>query len=170
MPSSLLTSRYRIKDATSGQHLFRMARPSTSCGTLPTNGACMPTGAIGGSCAVDLINLTAGTSKELGLHTDTLSEVCREYATRRRQCKKIRLQWRSRKRSLGWVPFKGRGSRSGRYGHLRREVLSLLALAATRRAPQNWELHPGGSGALVHELPVRSRSLRSSHRTGRDRH
>ena len=38
----------------------------------------------------------------------SLSEICQEYARRKRTAKKIRLKWRSRKRSLGWIPFKGR--------------------------------------------------------------
>jgi len=58
--------------------------------------------------AYDLINLTAGSSKALGLHADTISEICREYATRRKQFRKRRLKWRSHKHSLGWIPFKVR--------------------------------------------------------------
>ena len=109
MPSSLLTYRYRIKDATSGKHLLRMARAVNFVWNYANERSLHAYRRDRRFLSqFDLINLTAGTSKELGLHTDTLSEVCREYATRRRQCKKIRLKWRSRKRSLGWVPFKGR--------------------------------------------------------------
>ena len=56
--------------------------------------------------AYDLHKLTAGTSKDLRLSADTIQQVCTEYVTRRRQFKKIKLKWRSRKRSLGWIPFK----------------------------------------------------------------
>jgi IS605 OrfB family transposase len=56
--------------------------------------------------AYDLHKLTAGTSKDLRLSADTIQQVCTEYVTRRRQFKKIRLKWRSRKKSLGWIPFK----------------------------------------------------------------
>ena len=35
-----------------------------------------------------------------------MSIECTEYVTRRRQFHKIKLKWRSRKRSLGWIPFK----------------------------------------------------------------
>jgi putative transposase len=56
--------------------------------------------------AVDLINLTAGSSAELGLHSDTIAEICREYVAKRKASHKRRLKWRSRKRSLGWMPFK----------------------------------------------------------------
>lgn len=55
----------------------------------------------------DLNNLTSGSSKELGIASDVIQEVTREYAQKRRQFKKRKLRWRS-KRSLGWVPFKAR--------------------------------------------------------------
>ncbi|HEY5866506.1 MAG TPA: transposase, partial [Candidatus Tectomicrobia bacterium] len=56
--------------------------------------------------AYDLHKLTAGTSKDLRLSADTIQQVCTEYVTRRRQFRKVKLKWRSRKRSLGWIPFK----------------------------------------------------------------
>jgi IS605 OrfB family transposase len=62
----------------------------------------------------DLQKLTAGYSKCEGVTvgSGTVQVVCAEYATRRRQFKKARLNWRvsnwkSAKYSLGWVPFKG---------------------------------------------------------------
>jgi putative transposase len=61
--------------------------------------------------AYDLINLTAGVSKALNLHSQTIHAICQEYATRRSQCRKSRLSWRSHKRSLGWIPFKVSGIR-----------------------------------------------------------
>lgn len=57
----------------------------------------------------DLNNLTAGCAADLGLQSHTIQCVCEEYATRRKQYKKVRLSWRSKKRSLGWVPFKADG-------------------------------------------------------------
>jgi IS605 OrfB family transposase len=59
--------------------------------------------------AYDLHALTAGTSKDLRLSSLTIQQVCTEYVTRRRQFKKLKLKWRSRKRSLGWIPFKVAG-------------------------------------------------------------
>jgi transposase len=53
----------------------------------------------------DLRVLTKGTSHDLGLSSQTIQSVCMEYAIRRRQFRKRRLSWRSRKRSLGWIPF-----------------------------------------------------------------
>lgn len=64
----------------------------------------------------DLQRLTAGFSKCEGITIDsrTTQEVCKEYATRLKQFKRQRLNWRvssrkSPKYSLGWVPFKGEG-------------------------------------------------------------
>ncbi len=56
----------------------------------------------------DLCKLTTGSSKELGLHSQTVQAVCEQYATRRQQFKKRKLRWRG-KRSLGWIPFKVSG-------------------------------------------------------------
>ena len=55
----------------------------------------------------DLNTLTIGSSKELGLHSGTINATCEQYAKSRRQHKRPWLRYRGRK-SLGWVPFKGR--------------------------------------------------------------
>ena len=55
----------------------------------------------------DLNRLTAGSSKELALHSGTINAVCEQYANSRSQKQLPFLRWRGR-RSLGWVPFKGR--------------------------------------------------------------
>lgn len=55
----------------------------------------------------DLHPYTKGAGKELGLHSQTLQCVAKEYVTRRKQFKKSRLNWRrsgGAKRSLGWIP------------------------------------------------------------------
>jgi IS605 OrfB family transposase len=106
---SILTYQYRVKDSTSGTTLARMAHAVNFvwnyCNEVSMLAAHRDKHWLS---AFELINLVAGTSKALGMHTDTQSEVCREYATRRKQHKAFRLAWRSKKRSLGWVPFKGR--------------------------------------------------------------
>jgi len=59
--------------------------------------------------AYDIQKYTNGAAKELGLHSHTVQEVGREYATRRKQFRKTRMAWRKSRgvrRSLGWVPFK----------------------------------------------------------------
>ena len=57
----------------------------------------------------DIQKYTNGSGKELGLHSQTVQSVGKEYVTRRVQFKKARLNWRvsnrkSSKYSLGWVP------------------------------------------------------------------
>jgi len=52
----------------------------------------------------ELNNLVSGSSRELGLHSQTVQNICEEYVTRRKQFKKL-LRWRG-KRTLGWIPFK----------------------------------------------------------------
>lgn len=66
----------------------------------------------------DLQKLTDGYSKCEGVQigSATTQQVCEEYATRRRQFRRARLNWRvssrsSPKRSLGWIPFKARALR-----------------------------------------------------------
>ena len=55
----------------------------------------------------DLDKLTTGSSKELGMHSGTINAVCAQYAQSRSQKKRPYLRWRGKK-SLGWVPLKGR--------------------------------------------------------------
>lgn len=55
----------------------------------------------------DLNKLTAGSSKELSLHAGTINAVCEQYAKSRSQKKRPFLRYRGKK-SLGWVPLKGR--------------------------------------------------------------
>ena len=55
----------------------------------------------------DLNKLTAGSSKELGLHSGTVNAVCEQYAKSRSQKKRPCLRYRGKK-STGWVPLKGR--------------------------------------------------------------
>lgn len=54
----------------------------------------------------DLTYLTAGSSKELGLGANTITEICKTYAKSRIQQNRPWLRWRGKK-SLGWVPFRG---------------------------------------------------------------
>jgi putative transposase len=109
MPSSLLTFRYRVKDSTSGKHLLRMAWAVNTVWNY-----CQEVSLLALQrekrwlTAFDLITLCAGASTDLGISSETIAEVCREYVTRRRQFRARRLRWRSRKRSLGWIPLKMR--------------------------------------------------------------
>lgn len=70
--------------------------------------------------AYDLDRYTKGAGKLLGLHSQTLQEVSREYAARRLQFRKQRLSWRKSggfRRSLGWIPFKA-GAASWKNGQV----------------------------------------------------
>ena len=103
------TYRYRIKDSTAAPTLNRLARSVNQvwnfCNESQEHALRWnqrwPSG-------FDLNKLTAGCSKELGLHSQTVQAVCEQYATRRQQFRKRKLRWRGR-RSLGWVPFKASG-------------------------------------------------------------
>ncbi|MGH8328218.1 MAG: RNA-guided endonuclease InsQ/TnpB family protein, partial [Steroidobacteraceae bacterium] len=77
----VLTYRYRIKDATSGRHLKRQARAVNCvwnyCGEIQEaarrHNKRWPSG-------FDLIKLTCGSSKLLGLHSDAVQAVCKQFA------------------------------------------------------------------------------------------
>jgi len=53
----------------------------------------------------DLGYLTAGCSVDLNLNSKTVQIIAQEFAIRRKQFKKRKLSWRSKYRSLGWIPF-----------------------------------------------------------------
>lgn len=100
------TFRFRVKDATSGRHLTRMAR-SVNTVWNHCNGAQIhalkhntrwPT-------SRQLQDLTRGSGALLGISSQTVQAVCQEYAAKRKQAGKAKLRWRG-KGSLGWVPFK----------------------------------------------------------------
>lgn len=57
----------------------------------------------------DLQDYTKGSAKELGLNSATVQMIGHEYATRRKQFKRSKLNWRKSggtKRSLGWIPVR----------------------------------------------------------------
>lgn len=58
----------------------------------------------------DLHPYTKGAGRELGVHSQTLQMVAKEYTTRRKQFNKSKLKWRKSegsRRSLGWIPVSG---------------------------------------------------------------
>ena len=100
------TLKIRIKDSTSCKRLKRMSNAVNFvwnyCNETSFNAIRNRSEWLSG---FDLEKLTKGSSKELGLNANTIQEVCKEYATRRRQFKKRKIRWRGKK-SLGWIPFK----------------------------------------------------------------
>jgi transposase len=103
---SIITFQYRVKDSTAHKHLTRMAYAVHTVWNY-----CNEVSMLAWRrnrrflSAYELHTLVAGTSKMLGLQSQAIQSVCTEYVTRKRQFRKRRLSWRSRKRSLGWIPF-----------------------------------------------------------------
>lgn len=104
----IITKKYRIKDSTSKKKLRAMANSvnfvwnfcnETSVAYIDKKSKWLTN--------YDLHKETAGCSKELRLNSTTVQAVCDEYVVRRKQFKKKKLNWRSKKKSLGWIPFKG---------------------------------------------------------------
>ena len=61
----------------------------------------------------DLQSYTNGSAKDLGLHSQTVQCICKEYSTRRKQFKRSKLNWRTTfgsKRSLGWIPINSKAA------------------------------------------------------------
>jgi IS605 OrfB family transposase len=98
----ILTYRYRVKGA--GKALARMVRSVNLvwnyCGEAQEHARRWNTR---WPSSFDLNNLTSGVSRELGLHSDTVQGVCRQFAISRNKIRR-RPRWRGRK-ALGWVPF-----------------------------------------------------------------
>jgi putative transposase len=109
-----LTFKYRVKDATASRTLDRYA---VACNQVwnfcvatqrEAESRCRAGKEIRWPSAFDLMKLTSGTSKELGILADTIAEVCRQFASSRdqhRRCPGFRHSF-GPKRSLGWTPFK----------------------------------------------------------------
>ena len=121
----LTTWKFRLKDAGSGgTNLCKMSRAvnfvwnfskATTRDALRAKSARVildkktgnPVGIPNFLSSNELDALVAGSSKELGLHSQTIQAITQEYCIRRIQFKKL-LRWRGKK-SLGWVPFKAAG-------------------------------------------------------------
>lgn len=102
------TYSYRIKDATTGKHLDKMARSVNYvwnyCNEVNQERWAKFRKTY---TAFDLCKLTAGCSVLLDVDAQTINEVCRVFDESRKKGKRIRLRWRNSKRSLGWIPFRG---------------------------------------------------------------
>jgi IS605 OrfB family transposase len=99
------TFSFRVKDATSGKHLDRLARSVNIVWNYSNE--------ISKKSAersprwitkAQLRDLTKGASRELRLPSQVVQEVIDEFIDKRRAHGRPNLRWRGRK-SLGWVPF-----------------------------------------------------------------
>jgi putative transposase len=112
----ILTYRYRIKESSAKRHLNRHA---VACNQVwnfcvATQREAQRRYKAGGNSRwptwVDLGNLCAGSSVLLGIHSDTVSAICRLFTVAREtqgRCPKFRASF-GPKRSLGWIPFRSR--------------------------------------------------------------
>ena len=110
----LLTYKYRIKDRSAAkrlrQHAFAVNQVWNYCTSCQKDleqryraGAAQRKW----PSHFDLQKLTKGTSKELGIHAQTIGSVCQQFAKSRdkaRHSLKFRIST-GVKRSLGWIPF-----------------------------------------------------------------
>jgi putative transposase len=109
----ILSFKYRVKDATAGKYLARHAYASNQvwnfcAATQREAEARWKAGrVVKWPSAFDLIKLCTGSSALLGLHSDTVQTICRQFAASRdakRKCPRFRASF-GPKRALGWVPF-----------------------------------------------------------------
>ncbi len=92
---------------------------------------------------IDLINLSAGAAEYFDhIGADTIQKVCGEFATKRKQFKKVKLRWRTSfgsRRSLGWVPFKAASLRRDKESpYVRFCGKSIRVYEAQRLAEISW--------------------------------
>lgn len=115
------TYQFRIKDSSSARSLQKMAGSVNFCwnfcnetqktalqrksARILPDGTAIPNFL----SAFEFSPLMKGVTKELGLHSDTVQAVAEEYVKKRKAAKKRWLRWRSKKKSLGWIPFKVKG-------------------------------------------------------------
>jgi putative transposase len=109
----MLTFKYRVKDATVRKRLSHHARACNQvwnycCQIQREAESRWRAGRTGRwPRAFDLTRLCTGSNKELGLHSDTVQAICRQFAVSRdakRRSPRFRVSDGAR-RALGWVPF-----------------------------------------------------------------
>lgn len=110
---TILSYKFRVKDATTGKHLKRHAWACNQVWNflVTTQREAERRRKGGANCywpsAYDLIKLCTGSGTLLGIHSDTIQTICRQFVTSRdakRRCPRFRASG-GPKRALGWVPF-----------------------------------------------------------------
>lgn len=116
---SLLTFKYRVKSQERALNRFAIACNQVWNFCVATQREAERRRKGGMNCrwpsAFDLINLTPGSGADLGIHSDTVQTICRQFAKSRdqhRRCPRFRASFGS-KRALGWVPFVSRAAKVG---------------------------------------------------------
>jgi putative transposase len=109
----ILTYRYRVKDASNGTR--NALRAQARAVNFVWNYCCQidheaharwkAGRVVKRPSAFDLANLCRGTTKELGIHSDTIDAICRKFAAARNACFPKTPRFRSFKRNLDFVPF-----------------------------------------------------------------
>lgn len=109
----MLTYKFRIKDATVSKRLNRHAWACNQvwnyCNRIQREAErrWRAGGVSKWPSAFDLVKLCTGSAADLGLHSDTVQTICREYAAKR-DANRGHMRWRASggpKRALGWIPF-----------------------------------------------------------------
>ena len=90
----------------------------------------------------DLDHLTTGSSKDLNLHSGTINSINAQYTKSRSQKNRPYLRYRGRK-SLGWIPFKGRDIKQTTDGF--KFSGKLFRLFFSRKLPENHKILDGSS-------------------------
>lgn len=112
----ILSFKFRVKDATAGKYLDRHAMACNQVWNF-----CVATQRQAESLwksgvnlrwptAFDLITLCIGSGTLLGVHSDTVGAICRQFAVARdtrRKCPRFRASFGAN-RAVGWVPFVAR--------------------------------------------------------------
>lgn len=115
----ILTLKFRIKDANTDKYFRQYAWACNQVWNFcvetqreadrrrsGNKNLCWPS-------AFDLIKLCTGSAAELGLHSDTVQTICRQFVASRdmhKRCPRFRASG-GPKRSLGWIPFISRAVR-----------------------------------------------------------
>lgn len=146
----IITYRFRIKDSSAKKHLAKLAIGANQvwnfCVATQREAERRWKGGVKAKWPshFDLTYLTAGSGSELGIHCDTVGEICRQFAKSRNQhkiCPHFRASFGG-KAALGWVPFRTR--------FIKPKKCSIRYLGKTLRFWQSRELPPDTrTGAFV---------------------
>lgn len=108
----ILTYRYRVKDR--NKALRKSLRAQSSAVNFVWNFCCQTDkeaqkrwkagAAVKRPSAFDLVKLTTGVAKDLGLHSDCVSAICQRFAAARKATFPKTPRFRTYKRNLDWVP------------------------------------------------------------------